>query len=84
MGPLSRPVRDTPGRRPPGGCCPGKGNSPLRALVDAVGPEVVLGVEAPSRRLAEQGVPAAVYAAQAMDSVLRLLSPPDGGALSSA
>jgi len=63
---------------------PGEGELPLRALVDAVGPEVVLGVEAPSRRLAEQGVPAAVYAAQAMDSVLRLLSPPDGGALSSA
>lgn len=63
---------------------PGAGELPVRALVDAVGPDVVLGVEAPSRRRAEQGVPAAVYAAQAMDSVLRLLSPPDDGALISA
>jgi sugar phosphate isomerase/epimerase len=60
---------------------PGAGELPVRALVDAVGPDVVLGIEAPSRRRAEQGVPAAVYAAQAMDSVLRLLSPPDDGAL---
>ena len=63
---------------------PGAGELPVRALIDAVGPDVVLGVEAPSRRRAEQGVPAAVYAAQAMDSVLRLLSPPDDGALISA
>ncbi len=41
----------------------------------------MLGIEAPSRRRAEQGVLAAVYAAQAMDAVLRLLSPPDDGAL---
>lgn len=60
---------------------PGAGELPVRALVDAVGPDVVLGIEAPSRRRAERGVPAAVYAAQAMDSVLRLLSPPDDGAL---
>jgi sugar phosphate isomerase/epimerase len=58
---------------------PGAGELPVRALVDAVGPDVTLGVEAPSRRRVEQGVPAAVYAAQAMDSVRRLLSPPDGG-----
>jgi len=51
---------------------PGAGELPVRALVDAVGPDVVLGVEAPSRRRAELGVPAAVYAAQAMDAVLRL------------
>jgi sugar phosphate isomerase/epimerase len=63
---------------------PGAGELPVRALVDAVGPDVVLGVEAPSRRRAEQGVPAAVYAAQAMNSVLRLLSPPDDGAPISA
>ena len=63
---------------------PGAGELPVRALVDAVGPDVVLGVEAPSRRRAEQGVPAAVYAAQAMDAVLRLLRPPDDGALISA
>lgn len=46
----------------------------MRALVDAVGPDVVLGVEAPSRRRAEQGVPAAAYAAQAMDTVRRPLA----------
>ena len=63
---------------------PGAGELPVRALVDAVGPDVVLGVEAPSRRRAELGVPAAVYAAQAMDAVLRLLRPPDDGAPVSA
>jgi sugar phosphate isomerase/epimerase len=52
---------------------PGDGELPVRALVDAVGPDVMLGVEAPSRRRAEQGVPAAAYAAQAMDAVRRLL-----------
>jgi sugar phosphate isomerase/epimerase len=52
---------------------PGAGDLPVRALVDAVGPDVMLGVEAPSRRRAEQGIPADVYAAQAMDSVRRLL-----------
>jgi hypothetical protein len=63
---------------------PGAGDLPVQALVDAVGPHVVLGIEAPSRRRTEQGIPAAVYAAQAMDSVLRLLSPPGDGALISA
>jgi hypothetical protein len=48
----------------------------VRALVDAVGPDVMLGVEAPSRRRIERGVPADVYAGQAMDAVRRLLSPP--------
>lgn len=52
---------------------PGAGELPVQALVDAVGPDVVLGVEAPSRRRVEQGVPATVYAAQAMESVRRLL-----------
>jgi sugar phosphate isomerase/epimerase len=55
---------------------PGDGELPVRALVDAVGPDVMLGVEAPSRRRSERGVPAAVYAGQAMDAVRRLLSPP--------
>ncbi len=55
---------------------PGAGELPVQALVDAVGPDVVLGVEAPSRRRAEQGVPADVYAAQAMESVQRLLNRP--------
>lgn len=53
---------------------PGDGDLPVRALVDAVGPDVMLGVEAPSRQRAEHGVPAAAYAAQAMDSVRRLLA----------
>jgi len=53
---------------------PGDGDLPVRALIDAVGPDVMLGVEAPSRRRAEQGVPATAYAAQAMDSVRRLLA----------
>ena len=55
---------------------PGDGELPVRALVDAVGPDVMLGVEAPSRQRAERGVPADVYAGQAMDAVRRLLSPP--------
>jgi sugar phosphate isomerase/epimerase len=55
---------------------PGDGDLPVQALVDAVGPDVVLGVEAPSRRRVEQGVPAAAYAAQAMDSVRKLLMRP--------
>jgi sugar phosphate isomerase/epimerase len=55
---------------------PGDGELPVRALVDAAGPEVALGVEAPSRQRTERGVPAAVYAAQAMDAVRRLLGPP--------
>jgi sugar phosphate isomerase/epimerase len=55
---------------------PGDGELPVRALVDAVGPDVMLGVEAPSRRRTERGVPADVYAGQAMDAVRRVLSPP--------
>ena len=53
---------------------PGDGDLPVRALIDAVGPDVMLGVEAPSRRRAEQGVPATAYATHAMDSVRRLLA----------
>ena len=74
---------DGPARPPEGGYAqeaatgrrlPGDGDLPVRALVDAVGPEVMLGVEAPSRRRVEQGVPAAVYAVQALNSVRRLLT----------
>jgi hypothetical protein len=36
----------------------------------------MLGVEAPSRRRAEQGVLAEAYAAQAMEAVRRLLAGP--------
>jgi sugar phosphate isomerase/epimerase len=57
---------------------PGTGELPVRALVDAAGPDVLLAVEAPSRRRREQGIPADVYAGQAMASVRRLLSGPPG------
>jgi hypothetical protein len=46
----------------------------VRALIDAVGPDVMLGVKAPSRRRVDQGVSAAAHAAQAMDSTRRLLA----------
>ena len=55
---------------------PGDGNLPVRALIDAVGPDVMLGVEAPSRRRADLGIPAAAYAVQAMEAVRRLLDGP--------
>jgi hypothetical protein len=58
---------------------PGTGELPVLALVDVIGPDVLLGVEAPSRRRREQGIPADVYAAQALDSV-RLLLSRSGGA----
>jgi sugar phosphate isomerase/epimerase len=58
---------------------PGDGDLPVRALVEAVGPDVMLGVEAPSRQRTEHGVPAAAYAVQAMDAVRRLLGPPVRG-----
>jgi sugar phosphate isomerase/epimerase len=57
---------------------PGTGELPVQALVDVIGPDVLLGVEAPSRRRREQGIPADVYAAQALDSVRLLLSRPGG------
>lgn len=53
---------------------PGAGDLPVQALVDVLSPDVLLGVEAPSRRRRERGIPADAYAAQAMDSVRRLLS----------
>jgi sugar phosphate isomerase/epimerase len=55
---------------------PGEGELPLRALVEAVAPGVVLGIEAPSRRRRDQGVPAGAYAARAMSSLRRLLGEP--------
>ena len=60
---------------------PGDGDLPVRALIDAVEPDVMLGVEAPSRRRAERGVPAAAYAVQAMEAVRRLLDGPGGRAV---
>jgi sugar phosphate isomerase/epimerase len=53
---------------------PGEGELPLRALVEAVAPGVLLAVEAPSRRRRDAGLPADAYAARAMDSLIRLLS----------
>jgi sugar phosphate isomerase/epimerase len=53
---------------------PGDGELPVAALVQAVGPGVLLGVEAPSQRRRAAGVPADVYAAQVMDSLRRLLA----------
>jgi hypothetical protein len=53
---------------------PGEGELPLRALVEAVAPGVLLAVEAPSRRRRDAGLPADAYAARAMDSLTRLLS----------
>jgi sugar phosphate isomerase/epimerase len=79
-GPAEPPGREYAREAATGRLLPGAGELPVQALVDAVGPDVVLGVEAPSRRRAEQGVSAAAYAAQAMGSVRRLLSPRDGGA----
>ena len=53
---------------------PGEGELPLRALVEAVPPGVLLAVEAPSQRRRDAGLPADAYAARAMDSLIRLLS----------
>ena len=52
---------------------PGDGDFPLRALVDAVAADVLLGVEVPSARRREEGVSADEHAAQAMRSLRRLL-----------
>jgi sugar phosphate isomerase/epimerase len=52
---------------------PGEGELPVRALVEAVAVGVPLGIEAPSQRRRAAGMPADIYAAQAMDSLTRLL-----------
>ncbi len=52
---------------------PGEGELPLPALVEAVGPGVLLAVEAPSQRRRAAGIPADAYAAKAMDSLRCLL-----------
>ncbi len=73
---------DGPARVPPEGYAheasrermlPGDGELPLRELVDAVSPDVLLAVEAPSQRRQAQGVSDDAYAAQTMDSLRRLL-----------
>jgi sugar phosphate isomerase/epimerase len=75
---------DAPAELPPEGYAweagrqrllPGEGELPMQALVDVLPPEVVLGIEAPSR---QRRVPAEAYAAQAMDSLQRLLRRPAG------
>lgn len=52
---------------------PGTGGLPVQALIDVLSPDVLLGIEAPSRRRREQGIPPELYAARAMDSVRLLL-----------
>ncbi len=52
---------------------PGDGVLPVQALVDAVGPDVALGVEVPSAERVADGVSDAAFAEQAMRSVRRLL-----------
>jgi sugar phosphate isomerase/epimerase len=73
---------DGPARVPPEGYAweaatermlPGEGELPLHALVEAVAPDVLLAVEAPSQRRRAQGVPADAYAARAMNSLRVLL-----------
>jgi sugar phosphate isomerase/epimerase len=52
---------------------PGEGELPLRALVDVLAPDALLGIEAPSQRRRAQGVSPDAYAARAMDSLRFLL-----------
>jgi sugar phosphate isomerase/epimerase len=52
---------------------PGEGELPLHALVEAVAPDVLLAVEAPSQRRRDLDVPADAYAARAMNSLRVLL-----------
>ncbi|MGD9793594.1 MAG: sugar phosphate isomerase/epimerase family protein [Acidimicrobiia bacterium] len=52
---------------------PGEGELPLRSLVEAIGPDVVVGVEAPSQRRRDAGESAFEYAARASRS-LRMLA----------
>lgn len=73
---------DGPGSVPPEGYAwegatermlPGEGELPVRALVEAVPPDVLLGVESPSQRRLAQGLPADAYADRAMSAVRLLL-----------
>lgn len=73
---------DGPARVPPEGYAweaaterslPGEGELPLPALVEAVAPDVLLAVEAPSQRRRARGVPADAYASRAMNSLRVLL-----------
>lgn len=52
---------------------PGDGVLPLQALVDAVGPDVPLGIEAPSAQRYAQGITDAEYSDRAMRSLQKLL-----------
>jgi sugar phosphate isomerase/epimerase len=52
---------------------PGKGEFPLRAFVAALPPEVMIGVEVPSRRLRQQGVPPLERARRAVEATRQLL-----------
>jgi sugar phosphate isomerase/epimerase len=53
---------------------PGEGELPVRALVEAVAPDVLLGIEAPSQRRLDQGLSADAYADRAMRSLRLLLA----------
>lgn len=53
---------------------PGEGELPLADLVAAVGPDVLLAVEAPSQRRVEQGVSDEDYVAAAMRALKNLLN----------
>jgi hypothetical protein len=53
---------------------PGEGELPVQALVEAVPPDVLLGIEAPSQRRRDQGLPADAYADRAMRSLKLLLA----------
>lgn len=52
---------------------PGEGELLLPALIEAVAPDVLLAVEAPSQRRRARDVPADAYAARAMNSLRVLL-----------
>jgi sugar phosphate isomerase/epimerase len=52
---------------------PGEGSLPLRALIEAVGPDLLIGIEAPSQRRRDAGVTPEDYAKRAMESLQNLL-----------
>jgi len=52
---------------------PGEGEFPLRSFVAALPPDVMIGVEVPSQRLRQQGVPPLERARRAVDATRQLL-----------
>lgn len=53
---------------------PGEGEFPLHELLDALPKDILIGIEAPSKRLRDRGVSAQAHAQLAFDSLNRLLS----------